>query len=152
MRLKGIYDENIIEGKLKDVSLDDVADVLVGTFSGGMKRRLSVAVSGLGDPAVIFLDEPTTGMDPQCRRQVWELIQKLKRNRVVILTSHSMEEADLLSDRLVVMVDGKFKCIGTSLYLKNNFGDGYRINIITKEPKVVFDFIKNVIPSVNLID
>jgi len=152
MRLKGIYDDNIIENKLKEVSLDDVADVLVGTFSGGMKRRLSVAVSGLGDPAVIFLDEPTTGMDPQCRRQVWELIQKLKRNRVVILTSHSMEEADLLSDRLVVMVDGKFKCIGTSLYLKNNFGDGYRINIITKEPKVVFDFIKKVIPSVNLID
>ena len=53
MRLKGIYDDNIIENKLKEVSLDDVADVLVGTFSGGMKRRLSVAVSGLGDPAVI---------------------------------------------------------------------------------------------------
>lgn len=68
MRLKGIYDDNIINEKLKEVSLDDVADSLVGTFSGGMKRRLSVAVSGLGDPAVIFLDEPTTGMDPQCRR------------------------------------------------------------------------------------
>jgi ABC-type multidrug transport system ATPase subunit len=83
---------------------------------------------------------------------VWELIQHLKKNRVVILTSHSMEEADLLSDRLVVMVDGKFKCIGTSLYLKNNFGDGYRISIITSNPQAVFDFIKRVIPSVSLVD
>lgn len=71
-----------------------------------MKRRLSVAISCIGDPQVIIMDEPTTGMDPVSRQQVWKLIQRMKKNRIIILTTHAMEEADVLSDRIAVIVDG----------------------------------------------
>jgi len=74
-----------------------------------MKRRLSVAISGIGNPRIIIMDEPTTGLDPVSRRKVWELIQKLKKDRVVILTTHSMEEADVLSDKIAIIASGKFK-------------------------------------------
>ena len=95
-----------------------------------MKRRLSVGIAGIGNPRVVFLDEPTTGMDPVSRRQVWKLIQRLKRNRVLVLTTHAMEEADVLSDRIGVIVDGELRCVGTSLFLKNTFGDGYKLNVV----------------------
>jgi len=72
-----------------------------------MKRRLSVAISAIGNPKVIFFDEPTTGMDPVSRRDVWVLMQSLKKSKTVILTTHSMEEADALADRIAVVVDGK---------------------------------------------
>ena len=75
------------------------------------------------------MDEPTTGMDPVSRRDVWELIRQLKKGRTLILTTHAMEEADVLSDRIAVICDGKLKCVGTPLYLKNNFGDGYRVSL-----------------------
>ena len=85
-----------------------------------MKRRLSVAISVIGNPKIIFLDEPTTGMDPVSRKDVWSLIQDLKRDKTIILTTHAMEEADSLADRIAVVVDGKLKCIGTPLNLKNS--------------------------------
>ena len=72
-----------------------------------MKRRLSVAISAIGNPKVIFFDEPTTGMDPVSRRDVWVLMQSLKKSKTIILTTHSMEEADALADRIAVFVDGK---------------------------------------------
>lgn len=72
-----------------------------------MKRRLSVAISAIGNPKVIFFDEPTTGMDPVSRRDVWLLMQSLKKSKTIILTTHSMEEADALADRIAVVVDGK---------------------------------------------
>ena len=72
-----------------------------------MKRRLSVAISAIGNPKVIFFDEPTTGMDPVSRRDVWILMQSLKKSKTIILTTHSMEEADALADRIAVVVDGK---------------------------------------------
>jgi ABC-type multidrug transport system ATPase subunit len=72
-----------------------------------MKRRLSVAISAIGNPKVIFFDEPTTGMDPVSRRDVWVLMQSLKKSKTIILTTHSMEEADALADRIAVVVDGK---------------------------------------------
>lgn len=112
------------------MGLLEVKHARVMNFSGGMKRRLSVAISSIGDPRIIFLDEPTTGMDPVSRRDVWNLIQKLKRNKIIILTTHAMEEADILSDRLAIVCDGKLKCVGTPLYLKNSYGDGYRISLV----------------------
>ena len=95
-----------------------------------MKRRLSVAISVIGNPKIIFSDEPTTGMDPVSRRDVWALIQELKRDKTIILTTHAMEEADALADRIAVVVDGKLKCIGTPLNLKNTYGEGYIVNMI----------------------
>eukprot|EP00347_Sterkiella_histriomuscorum_P002432 403368176 len=135
-QIKGIPSENVdkitIE-LLEDVGLLDVRNARVSSFSGGMKRRLSVAISAIGDPRIIFMDEPTTGMDPMSRKDVWSLIQKLKRNKVIILTTHAMEEADVLSDRIALISEGKLKCVGTPLYLKNAFGDGYRISFIRVE-------------------
>lgn len=100
-KIKGIPDNlipSITDKNLKSVNLKDVKKSRVSTFSGGMKRRLTVAIACIGDPEIVFMDEPTTGMDPVSRQNVWKLIQKLKKNRIVILTTHSMEEADILSD------------------------------------------------------
>ena len=85
----------------------DVKDKPAGTYSGGMKKRLSLAIGGAGNPKIIILDKPTTGMDSINRRNAWKLIQKIKEGRVVILTTHTMEEADALSDRVSVIVDPK---------------------------------------------
>ena len=90
-----------------------------------MKRRLSILLSTVGNPKVVFLDEPTTGLDPVNRRFIWSMIQKMKIERAVILTTHSMEEADFLSDRIGVIVEGNFKCIGTPIDLKKTYGGGY---------------------------
>lgn len=110
--------------------MEGVINDEVRTFSGGMKRRLSMTIAGMNEPDVVFLDEPTTGMDPVSRRQIWDMILELKKNKVVLLTTHSMEEADILSDRIAIMVDGNIKCVGTSLMLKNQYGKGYRLNLI----------------------
>ena len=72
----------------------------VGTFSGGMKRRVSVAVSAMANPSVVYLDEPTTGMDPLHRRQVWDMVQQLRSNRIIVLTTHSMASAQASPPRL----------------------------------------------------
>ena len=86
----------LISDRLAAVKLSTVANVRAGTYSGGMKRRLSLVISTIGDPKIIFLDEPTTGMDPVNRRHVWSFIEKFKQDRVVVLTTHSMEEADVV--------------------------------------------------------
>jgi ABC-type multidrug transport system ATPase subunit len=90
-----------------------------------MKRRLSILLSTIGNPKVIFLDEPTTGLDPVNKRFIWTMIQNIKKDKSVILTTHSMEEADFLSDRIGVIVDGNFKCIGTPVEVKSAYGGGY---------------------------
>lgn len=79
------------------VRLTYAANQRAGSFSGGMKRRLSVALALLGDPGMVFLDEPTTGMDPVSRRQVWDIIERAKKNRAIVLTTHSMEEVRSLA-------------------------------------------------------
>ncbi|KAJ3687336.1 hypothetical protein LUZ61_016500 [Rhynchospora tenuis] len=119
----------VVEKSLAEVKLTHAANVRAGSFSGGMKRRLSVAIALIGDPKLVFLDEPTTGMDPITRRHVWDIIEDAKKGRAIVLTTHSMEEADILSDRIAIMAKGKFRCIGTSIRLKSRFGTGYIANI-----------------------
>jgi ABC-type multidrug transport system ATPase subunit len=130
--LKGIPSAKIVEEartKLKEVELTEAANKIAGKYSGGMKRRLSVAMALIGNPKVVFLDEPTTGMDPVSRRQVWNIIERAKKGRVIVLTTHSMEEADILSDKIAIMTNGSLSCIGSALHLKNKFGTGYRITV-----------------------
>ncbi|KAJ1401643.1 P-loop containing nucleoside triphosphate hydrolase [Sesbania bispinosa] len=112
-----------------EVRLTDAVKVRAGSYSGGMKRRLSVAIALIGDPKLVILDEPTTGMDPITRRHVWDIIENAKRGRAIVLTTHSMEEADILSDRIGIMAKGKLRCIGTSIRLKSRFGTGFIANI-----------------------
>jgi len=93
----------------------------VRRFSGGMKRRLSIAMALVSDPQVLFLDEPTLGLDPQARRTIWEYIAALKGKKTILLTSHYMEEADFLSDRIGIIDEGRIVALGTSQGLKTNF-------------------------------
>jgi len=92
----------------------------VRKFSGGMKRRLSIAMALVSDPQVLFLDEPTLGLDPQARRTIWEYIAGLKGKKTILLTTHYMEEADFLSDRIGIIDEGKVVALGTSQELKTN--------------------------------
>ncbi|KAF9096598.1 ATP-binding cassette sub- A member 2 [Mortierella sp. GBA35] len=125
---KELLDE-YLDHLLDDVYLKEKKHERVSTFSGGMKRKLSVALAFLGDPKVVLLDEPTTGMDVFTRKQVWQLMQDSKAGRAILLTTHSMEEADALGDRIAILSDGQLQTMGSSLFLKNRFGLGYRLSL-----------------------
>lgn len=135
-RLRGIPwkdEERVVKWALKKLELAKYADKPASTYSGGNKRKLSTAIALIGYPSFIFLDEPTTGMDPKARRFLWNLIlDVLKTGRSVVLTSHSMEECEALCTRLAIMVNGRLKCLGSIQHLKNRFGDGYMITVRTK--------------------
>jgi len=136
-RIKGI-DPAQLAGRVRqaaaDVGLDgDSFRTPAGQLSGGQRRRLSIAVSMIGDPAVLFMDEPTTGMDPETRHAIWGIIEKAKRDRCIILTTHSMEEADALCTRIGIMAHGELVCVGPQLHLKSRFGDGLRLKLALNE-------------------
>jgi len=102
------------EEVLKRVQLEEKRDAWVGKLSGGQKQRLSVACALVNDPEVLFLDEPTTGLDPQSRRQLWELIETFKRRGgTILLTTHYMDEAQQLCDRVAIVDHGKVIALGT---------------------------------------
>jgi len=91
-------------------------DICSVRLSGGNKRKLSVAIAMLGNPEIVFLDEPSTGMDPEARRFMWDVISKISTRRKlssIVLTTHSMEEAEALSTKMGIMVNGKLECLGT---------------------------------------
>ena len=108
---------------LKTVGLSDVADRIAGTYSGGMKRRLDLATALVSDPEILFLDEPTTGLDPQSRRAIWDHIRDLNRKGTTIfLTTQYMEEADQLAHRLCIIDNGKIVAEGEPGKLKGQIG------------------------------
>ena len=110
---------------LERINLVDAADRRVGTYSGGMRRRLDLAASLVGRPEVMFLDEPTTGIDPRSRRELWELIQDLvDTGTTVLLTTQYLEEADRLADRIGVINNGRIISEGTADELKDTLGTG----------------------------
>lgn len=131
--LRGIHPESIdqaVDWSIRKLSLEKLRHQPAGTFSGGNKRKLCVAIAIIGAPKVVFLDEPTAGMDPGARRFLWDCVLDLiKENHAVILTSHSMEECEVLCSKLAIMVNGKFQCIGSPQHLKNKFGKGYILAI-----------------------
>ncbi|CAF2129598.1 unnamed protein product [Brassica napus] len=131
--IKGSALTQAVEESLKSVSLFDggVGDKPAGNYSGGMKRRLSVAISLIGNPKVVYLDEPSTGLDPASRKNLWDVIQRAKQNTAIILTTHSMEEAEFLCDRLGIFVDGALQCIGNSKELKSRYGGSYVFTMTT---------------------
>ncbi|XP_076353530.1 phospholipid-transporting ATPase ABCA1-like isoform X1 [Tachypleus tridentatus] len=132
-RLRGIpekYVRKIACWGTRKLGLTDYADRCAGTYSGGNKRKLSTAIALLGNPSVVFLDEPTTGMDPKARRFLWNcIIDMVKEGRSVVLTSHSMEECEALCTRLAIMVNGQFRCLGSIQHLKNKYGEGYMLSL-----------------------
>ena len=153
-RLKGYSrTEAVLQSSeiLREVELESVSKAKVGTFSGGMRRRMCIALAGVGSPDVILMDEPTTGLDPISRAQVWKLIQRIKQGKVVVLTTHSMEEADALSDQIAILASGRLKCQGSSLFLKNTYGTGYRVALVTARPEAVLAVLKGQFPVANVI-
>ncbi|SDB50956.1 ABC-2 type transport system ATP-binding protein [Ruminococcaceae bacterium FB2012] len=102
-----------VEQTISELGLGEVADSLAKTLSGGWKRKLSIAMALISEPKVLFLDEPTLGLDVLARRELWKVIESLKGRITMILTTHYMEEAQQLSDRIAVMVSGKIKALGT---------------------------------------
>lgn len=109
---------------LEIMDLSDRRDDLVKKLSGGMLRRLSIAMALMSDPKVLFLDEPTIGLDAQSRRSLWSFIQGLKGKKTVLLTTHYLEEADYLADKIAIMHEGNLVAFGTSEELKQRLGVG----------------------------
>uniref|UniRef100_A0AAQ5X5J9 P-type phospholipid transporter n=1 Tax=Amphiprion ocellaris TaxID=80972 RepID=A0AAQ5X5J9_AMPOC len=139
-RLRGVPEESVTkvaQWGVKKLGLVQYAEQEAGGYSGGNKRKLSTAISLIGAPPVIFLDEPTTGMDPKAKRFLWNCILSVtKEGRAVVLTSHSMEECEALCTRMAIMVNGRFQCLGSVQHLKNRFGDGYTIILRLADTKV----------------
>ena len=102
-----------------------------------MKRRLSVAISLVSDPKIIFLDEPSTGLDPENRRQLWDILAKQKGKRAVILTTHSMEEADVLCNRIGIVNNGILRCVAPQVRLKTLYGGGYHLFLNCQKGKAL---------------
>ncbi|KAJ6658453.1 hypothetical protein lerEdw1_020157 [Lerista edwardsae] len=138
-RLRGVPAaevKRVAEWGIQKLGLSMYADQLAGTYSGGNKRKLSTAIALIGCPPLILLDEPTTGMDPQSRRFLWNsIVSVIRSGRAVVLTSHSMEECEALCTRLAIMVKGTFKCLGSIQHLKYKYGDGYIVTMKIKAPK-----------------
>ncbi|CAF1373636.1 unnamed protein product, partial [Rotaria sordida] len=126
--------KKMIENMLFDVGLTSKRNAIVSTLSDGMKRKLSVAMAFVGDAKTIILDEPTAGVDPYARRAIWEVLLKLKRGRTILLSTHHMDEANVLGDRIATISNGQLKFCGTSLFLKTTFGEGYILTLIKKDP------------------
>ena len=113
--------KNRTEELIEQMGLIEIARDQVNKLSGGMQRRLSIAMSLISDPEILFLDEPSLGLDPQARRKLWEQIEKLKGDKTIILTTHYMEEADALSDRIALIKSGIIDSIGTPEEIKTKF-------------------------------
>ncbi|XP_045398584.1 phospholipid-transporting ATPase ABCA7 isoform X7 [Lemur catta] len=132
-RLRGVPEAQVAQtasSGLARLGLPQYADQPAGTYSGGNKRKLATAMALVGDPAVVFLDEPTTGMDPSARRFLWNrLLAVVREGRSVVLTSHSMEECEALCTRLAIMVNGRFRCLGSVQHLKRRFGAGHTLTL-----------------------
>ncbi|XP_011050473.1 PREDICTED: ATP-binding cassette sub-family A member 1-like isoform X1 [Acromyrmex echinatior] len=132
-RLRGIPKTNVeleVNKWINRLNLTACMKQPSGTYSGGNKRRLNIAIALIGNPTLVLLDEPTTGVDPAARRSLWNTLQSCQAaGQAIILTSHSMEECEALCNRLVIMVKGELVCIGASQELKQRFGAGYDIHI-----------------------
>ncbi|MFW2339457.1 MAG: ATP-binding cassette domain-containing protein, partial [Acidimicrobiia bacterium] len=125
----------------------------VKKFSGGMKRRLSIAMALVSEPQVLFLDEPTLGLDPQSRRAIWEHIEALKGETTIVLTTHYLEEADALADRIAVIDEGRVVALGTAEELKAQILDR-PVTVVEADniPDEAIEELRNVYPEVKAIE
>ncbi|KAL3877830.1 hypothetical protein ACJMK2_035474 [Sinanodonta woodiana] len=153
--LKGIPSPHIkmaVEKVMASLQLKPIHDKVIKDCSGGMKRKVSLAIALIGDPPVILLDEPTTGMDPASKRLTWSCLQEaLQNGQSIILTSHSMEECDILCGKLAIMVNGQLKCLGSPQQLKYKFGEGYTVKLymsgLSTSHEKLHEFINTYFPG-----
>uniref|UniRef100_A0A7S0PFT8 ABC transporter domain-containing protein n=1 Tax=Cafeteria roenbergensis TaxID=33653 RepID=A0A7S0PFT8_CAFRO len=136
-RIKGVAEADIpdlVTTKMEEMGLTMYADRVSQALSGGNRRKLSMAIALVSEPPVVFADEPSTGMDPKARRDMWKIILRIARSKAtsVVLTSHSMEEVEALCSRVAIMVGGRLRCLGSIQHLKNKFGRGWMIEVRQK--------------------
>ena len=127
--------KKLVNTMIKEMSLEEFTNKISGRLSGGNKRKLAVAISMIGNPPIILLDEPSTGMDPEARRFMWSVIHKMStkgKKSSVIMTTHSMDEAETLCKRMGIMVNGEFVCLGKANEIKDKYGYGYEIDVRIK--------------------
>ena len=148
-----------INSLINQIDLSFKSDCMCKTLSGGQKRKLCIALALIGNSSIILLDEPTSGMDVVAKRELWKFLKNYKStgNKIIILTTHSLEEAEYLGDRIGIMLEGKFVCSGTSSYLKNKYPCGYNLNVIfnsnifsEENKEQLFHKLKNIEPSIDL--
>lgn len=155
-QIRGIESGNIkaeVEQTLKDIDLYSKGDTTAANLSGGQKRKLSIGIALIGDPKIIFLDEPTAGVDAYSRRRLWTLLKTKKEGKVILLTTHFMDEADILADRKAILSHGRLRCCGSSLFLKNKFGLGYHLTLVVAEDAdtdVILKSLEAVVPQVQM--
>ncbi|KPA80916.1 putative ABC transporter [Leptomonas pyrrhocoris] len=123
----------VVAGLLKLCGLTEYRKTKSHALSGGNRRKLSVAVSLMGGPRVVFFDEPSAGMDPVARRGLWNAIETVADNCSVVLTTHHLEEVEALAHRVAIMVDGALRCIGDKTHLKQKYGTGFEVTVVVKE-------------------
>ena len=139
-----MYDKHLeVADVIKLLELEDKANTKFENLSGGLKQRVGIAAALVSDPKLVFLDEPTTGLDPRARRDVWDVLTNLKKlGKTVFLTTHYMEEAQTLADRIAIMAKGKIVAIGSPQQLIDKYG-GLKILIIRKADKTLADKLQD---------
>ncbi|KAK7196094.1 ATP-binding cassette subfamily A, member 1 [Novymonas esmeraldas] len=141
---------SVTEALLDMCDLQQYRDVLSGQLSGGNRRKLSVAIALIGGPLVVLLDEPSAGMDPVARRELWTSIQAIREMCSVVLTTHHLEEVEALADCVAIMVDGGLRCIGAKTHLKNKYGSGVEVSLCIRSDRyesVVASFMEKHMPG-----
>ena len=132
--------------------LQEECDKQVSQLSGGSKRKLSLAMALVGNSKIIFLDEPTSGMDAFSRRQIWEILERIKADkRTIILTTHHLDEAEILADRIGIMSKGQLLAVGTSEFIKRKFGEGYNLTLTLENSESrndIYNDVNNTIQNV----
>jgi ATP-binding cassette, subfamily A (ABC1), member 3 len=140
---------------LDEINLTDKADMPAHTLSGGMQRRLSLANAIIGETKLLVLDEPSSGLDPESRRDLWDVLLRLKKTNSILVTTHYMEEADVLGDKIAIMENGEVIAYGTSMFLKREYGNGYTLKLLKTDVKtfrsgIVLDTIRSTIPGAKI--
>ncbi|VDK56476.1 unnamed protein product [Gongylonema pulchrum] len=136
---------------LQRLNLTNKAHVYGQYLSGGQKRKLSLAIALIGGSELVMLDEPTSGMDPDARHETWTLLQNEKKLRTILLSTHYMDEADILGDRITIMAYGRLECSGSGLFLKKKFGAGYHLTVLFRKKNEIKEFEENVTHTLALL-
>ncbi|KAF2070006.1 hypothetical protein CYY_008676 [Polysphondylium violaceum] len=146
----GTIINDILDEILLKVNLTEHRNKKVKQLSGGQKRRVSIAISLIGNNKLLLLDEPTSGLDPETRRSIWDIIESIKHDKTILITTHNMQEAETLCSKIAIVASGKLQCVGSPIHLKTKFGSGFRIDISSSDiqnNQVIIDRVSSTVPQ-----
>ncbi|XP_030753905.1 ATP-binding cassette sub-family A member 2-like isoform X2 [Sitophilus oryzae] len=126
-----------VKEKLEKLSLTNKENSLADKLSGGMKRKLCLGMAVIGGSEILILDEPSSGMDPESRRYLWDLLLDMASEKTILITTHFMDEADALGNWIAIMEEGRLRCFGTPMVLKKRYGTGYNLRLLIKQDKIM---------------